>query len=63
MSFVIVALGGFGNIGGAFLAGIIIGLVQNMGGFIVGPEFKYTLVFLLYLAVISVRPKGLFAGW
>jgi branched-chain amino acid transport system permease protein len=62
MSFVIVALGGFGNIGGAFLAGILVGLIENVGGFLVGPEFKYTLVFVLYLVVISIRPKGLF-GW
>lgn len=62
LSFVIVALGGFGNIGGAFLAGIMVGLVENIGGFFVGPEFKYTLVFILYLIVISLRPKGLF-GW
>ena len=62
MSFVIVALGGFGNIGGAFLAGIFVGLVENVGGFLIGPEFKYTLVFVLYLVVISMRPKGLF-GW
>jgi branched-chain amino acid transport system permease protein len=62
LSFVIVALGGFGNIGGAFLAGILVGLIENVGGFIIGPEFKYTLVFLLYLVVISIRPKGLF-GW
>lgn len=62
LSFVIVALGGFGNIVGAFLAGILVGLVENIGGFIIGPEFKYTLVFVLYLVVISIRPKGLF-GW
>lgn len=62
ISFVIVALGGFGNIGGAFLAGIIVGLVENVGGFLVAPEFKYTLVFILYLIVIFLRPKGLF-GW
>lgn len=62
MSFVIVALGGFGNISGAFLAGIFVGLVENVGGFLIGPEFKYTLVFVLYLIVISIRPKGLF-GW
>jgi branched-chain amino acid transport system permease protein len=57
-----VALGGFGNIMGAFLAGILVGLVENVGGFFIGPEYKYTLVFVLYLIVISVRPKGLF-GW
>lgn len=62
LSFVIVALGGFGNIGGAFIAGILVGLVENVGGFFVGPEFKYTLVFILYLVVISLRPRGLF-GW
>ena len=62
MSFVIVALGGFGNISGAFLAGIFVGLVENVGGFLIGPEFKYTLVFVLYLVVVSIRPKGLF-GW
>ena len=62
LSFVIVALGGFGNIGGAFLAGILVGLVENVGGFLAGPELKYTLVFLLYLVVITIRPKGLF-GW
>jgi branched-chain amino acid transport system permease protein len=60
LSFVIVALGGFGNIAGAFWAAIIVGLVENVGGFFVGPEFKYTLVFVLYLVVISLRPKGLF---
>jgi branched-chain amino acid transport system permease protein len=62
LSFVIVALGGFGNIIGAFLAGILVGLIENLGGFLIGPELKYTLVFLLYLVVISIRPKGLF-GW
>ena len=62
LAFVIVALGGFGNNGGAFLAGIIVGLVTTMGGFFIGPEYKYTLVFLLYLVVITIRPKGLF-GW
>jgi branched-chain amino acid transport system permease protein len=62
LSFVIVALGGFGNIGGAFLAGILVGIVTTVGGFFVGPEYKYTLVFVLYLIVITIRPKGLF-GW
>ncbi|MBW1690528.1 MAG: branched-chain amino acid ABC transporter permease [Deltaproteobacteria bacterium] len=62
LAFVIVALGGFGNIGGAFLAGILVGLVENAGGFLVAPDFKYTLVFVLYLIVIFIRPRGLF-GW
>lgn len=62
LAFVTVALGGFGNITGAFLAGIIIGLVETAGGVFVAPVFKYTIVFVMYLIVIMIRPKGLF-GW
>ncbi len=62
LAFVTVALGGFGNITGAFLAGILIGVVETTGGVFVAPVFKYTIVFAMYLVVISIRPKGLF-GW
>lgn len=62
LAFVIVALGGFGNIKGAMFAGLIIGLTEAVGGYYLGTQFKYALVFLIYLVVIQVRPKGLF-GW
>ena len=62
IAFVIVALGGFGNIKGALFGGLIIGLTEALGGFFLGTQFKYAIVFLIYLVVIQVRPKGLF-GW
>jgi len=62
ISFVIVALGGFGSIGGALIAGIIVAQAESVGGLLVGPPFKYALVFLIYLIVILIKPKGLF-GW
>lgn len=62
LSFVIVALGGFGSIPGTFLAAILVGLVEAFAGFYVAPVFKYVAVFGLYLVVIMIRPKGLF-GW
>jgi branched-chain amino acid transport system permease protein len=62
LSFVIVALGGFGSIPGTFAAALLIGLVEALVGFYVAPVFKYVAVFSLYLVVIMVRPKGLF-GW
>jgi branched-chain amino acid transport system permease protein len=62
LSFVIVALGGFGSIPGTFLAAILIGLVEAFAGFYIAPVFKYAAVFSVYLVVIMVRPKGLF-GW
>lgn len=62
IAFVIVAMGGLGNIKGALYAGLIIGLTEAIGGFYLGTQFKYALVFMIYLIVIQVRPKGLF-GW
>lgn len=59
ISFCIVALGGFGSIEGAFVAGILIGLVQTLGGYFFDPAYKYALVFLVYLITVWIRPQGL----
>ena len=62
LAFVIVALGGFGNIKGALFAGLIIGVAEALGGYFIGTSYKYMVVFLIYLVVIQIRPRGLF-GW
>ncbi len=59
LAYVTVALGGFGSITGAFIAGIIIGLVEVLFGFLVAPAFKYVFVYVIYLAVVIIRPQGL----
>lgn len=59
IAFIVVALGGFGSIEGALLAGLLVGLVEVLGGFLVAPAFKYAIVFGVYLAVFVVRPHGL----
>ncbi len=58
-AFVLVALGGFGSVTGAFWAGIIVGIVEVLGGFLVGPHWKMVLVLSLFLLVLWVRPQGL----
>lgn len=62
IAFSIVALGGFGSIEGAFIAGILVGLVQTLGGFFFDPAYKYALVFMIYLITVWIRPQGLL-GW
>ncbi len=59
VAFVLVALGGFGSVAGAFWAGILVGVVEVMGGFLVGPAYKLALVLALYLVVVWIRPQGL----
>jgi branched-chain amino acid transport system permease protein len=62
IAFVCVAMGGFGSIPGALLAGLLVGVVESLAGFYIAPVFKYIAVFGLYLAVVFLRPKGIF-GW
>lgn len=60
LAFVAVALGGFGNLVGAFIGALLIGLVEAVGGVAVGSSYKYALVFGLYLVAIMLKPQGLF---
>ena len=59
IAFVVVNLGGFGSIAGAFWAGILVGVVEVMGGLLLGPQYKLALVLVLFLAVLMWRPQGL----
>jgi branched-chain amino acid transport system permease protein len=58
-AFVLVALGGFGSVAGAFWAGILVGIVEVVGGFLWDPAYKLVLVLSLYLLVVWLRPQGL----
>jgi branched-chain amino acid transport system permease protein len=60
IAYVVVALGGFGSIHGALVAGLLVGLLQVATGFFVSSELKYVPVYALYLAVVLLRPRGLF---
>ena len=62
ITFATIALGGFGSLPGALIAGLIIGMVESLAGFYLDASLKYAVVFLLYILVVVVRPKGL-KGW
>jgi branched-chain amino acid transport system permease protein len=63
MAFVSVALGGFGSVPGALIAGVIIGVVEVLSGLIFGPAYKQVVVFALYMVVVLARPQGLLGEW
>ncbi|MCL5966739.1 MAG: branched-chain amino acid ABC transporter permease [Deltaproteobacteria bacterium] len=58
-AFVAVTLGGFGNVAGAFFAGILIGVVEALAGYLYDPALKTIFVYLLFLGVLFFRPQGL----
>ena len=44
---------------GAFIAGIIVGMVEVISGYLIDPSLKFMFVLMLYLAVVFIRPQGL----
>lgn len=59
-AFVVVVLGGMGNIPGAFIGGLIVGLVESFSGFFIGTGMKEASYYLIFLLILLIRPSGLF---
>ena len=59
-AFAVVVLGGLGSVAGAYFGGLIVGIVEAFAGFYIDPELKQAVWFLIFLAVLVVRPSGLF---
>jgi branched-chain amino acid transport system permease protein len=53
-------IGGMGNIWGAVIAGIIIGIIENFVGGYVSTRLMHGLAFALLILVLIVKPTGLF---
>ena len=60
IAYVVVVLGGLGNMPGALLGSLIVAAVEVVGGHVVGLAWKEVLYFLLFIAVLLFRPAGLF---
>lgn len=61
VAFVIVVLGGLGNIPGAVIGALIVGLVESLGAlFMPSPSLKDLAVYVLFILVLLFRPQGLF---
>jgi branched-chain amino acid transport system permease protein len=57
-AFVVTVIGGMGSVPGAFLAAVLIGLLQAFG-ILLFPKITLVLVFLVMAAVLMLRPQGL----
>ena len=58
-SFTAAVLGGIGNIRGALLGGIVLGLAENYGSSLFGGQWKDVIAFVVLLVVLMFRPTGI----
>ena len=53
-------LGGLGNIPGAVLGGLLLGLIESYGVAIFGATYRNLFAFVILIAILVIRPAGLF---
>lgn len=58
-SFIVVAMGGKGNVFGALMAGILIAAIEKVSSFFVGDNLAQTFIFILFILILIVKPDGL----
>jgi branched-chain amino acid transport system permease protein len=59
-AFVVVVLGGMGNVPGALVGGLVVGLTEQLGSLIFPGQSPLLAVFVVFLIVLFVKPKGVF---
>lgn len=60
MAFSVVIVGGLGSIKGAVIAGLLLTQIQAISSLYISPSWTDPLVFAIMVAVLMVRPQGLF---
>ena len=58
-AFVVIVVGGFGSLGGAVVAALLIGQLQSFGVLLI-PKLSVALIYLLMAVVLIIKPSGLF---
>jgi len=56
IGFTVVVLGGTGNAFGTLIGGIVLGLVQSIGGAVLGGQYRDFVIYAFFIIVLAVKP-------
>ncbi len=59
-AFVVVILGGMGSLGGAIVAGLLLGVAENVGGAITAAQYQDFIGYIAIVIILLFKPSGLF---
>lgn len=55
-------MGGFGNVKGAMLGGLMLGILETFGGVYISTEYKDAFAFLILIVILLFKPQGILGG-
>lgn len=58
-AFVVIILGGLGNVLGSLISGLLLGVLETFGVAFAGPSYRSIMVYGVFIAVLLLRPQGL----
>ncbi len=61
LAFAVVVIGGLGSMKGAFVGALVVGLLSSIT-ISTYPELEMPLIYLIVIAVLVLKPQGLFGG-
>ena len=59
-AFVVIILGGLGNVLGSLLGGLLLGVLETFGVAFTGPSYRSIMIYSVFIGVLLLRPQGLF---
>jgi branched-chain amino acid transport system permease protein len=60
LALVVTVIGGIGSVKGAFIASLLIGVVDTFGRVLLPPALGSMIIFMMMAAILAFRPRGLF---
>ena len=58
-AFIAAVLGGIGNIPGAFLGGVLLGIIESFGAAYVSSRYQSAFAFVVLILLLCFKPSGL----
>ena len=60
-AFAAAILGGIGNIPGAMVGGILIGIAESLGATYISSQYRDAVAFIVLILVLLIKPTGIMA--
>jgi len=55
-------LGGIGNMYGALVGGLVIGIAEQLSTAVLTPTYKLAVAFIIMILILFIKPEGIFGG-